>query len=80
MKGCTTCKHLGHHTDEPPCAECLPAETDFPLWEASDQVNKLIEEAKKKAFEAGFHIALAMSDKDYIDVENLYNQYKEANQ
>ena len=80
MKGCTTCKHLGHHTDEPPCAECLPAEPDFPLWEVSDQVKELIAEAEKRAFEAGREVGIShwILDMD-TTAEEDYNNWKEAN-
>ena len=48
--------------------------------EGVDRINIMIKEAETKAFEAGFHKGLAMSDKDFIDVENEYNKWKEANQ
>ena len=77
LNTCSTCEHKDKSSIRKPCADCIK-KSDFINWELPDWVNKLIKEAKKKAFEAGIHKGLEMIYKDYIDVENEYNQWKEA--
>ena len=68
MKGCTTILDI-----------LIDVQTyELSQTEGVDRINIMIEEAKKEAFEAGFHKGLEMIYKDYIDVENEYNQWKEA--
>ena len=78
MNKCSTCKYVNCSYSDIPCNECHLM-SDFPLFEPNSFVQSLIDQAEKKAFEAGREVGIShwILDMD-TTAEEDYKKWKEA--